>query len=95
MPEVNLYTALSRMNELSNNSIPFSIEYYSCNISEGTSKGLLTYNNVVLRTGLSTNKGIKSRSLIGFTDLDTNTSKWFYLPLLMKFNKHTIKHARR
>lgn len=95
MGHVQLYTALKRMNELSNNNIPFSIEVIGCDLTKGSSGGLKCYNNVVLRTGLSTNKGIKSRSLIGFLDLDSNTNKWFYLPLLMKFNKYTIKHARR
>lgn len=95
MQTLQLYTALKRMNELSNNNIPFSIEYIGCNLTNGSSSGLKCYNNIVLRTGLNTSKGIKSRSLIGFIDLDTNENKWFYLPLLQKFNKYSIKHAKR
>ena len=94
MQQIGLYEALSRMNEMSKDNIPFDITFYSCDLSKQKSAGLLSYSNVVLRTGLSASKGIKSRSLIGFTDLDNNKHKWFYLPLLQSFNNYNIKHGR-
>lgn len=94
MIKVELYTALKRMNELSKDNIPFSIKFVSCDLTRNNSKGVKKYNNVVLRTGYSADKGIKSRSLIGFIDLDSNTNKWFYLPLLLNYNEYEITHGK-
>ena len=78
------------MRKLSDDNVPFSITFLTCNLSKRTTVGFKAVERAKLRVGLSTDKGIKSRSLIGYIDLDTNENRWFYLPLLMKFNKIEI-----
>ena len=84
------YKAIKQMRKLSNDNVPFSITFLTCNLTKRTTTGFKTVKRAKLRVGLSTDKGIKSRSLIGYIDLDTNENRWFYLPLLMKFNKIEI-----
>jgi len=90
MKSMKLYDAIKRMRLLSANNIPFSFEYVSCNMSLQSSGGLKVEDSAKLRVGLSTENGIKSRSLIGYIKLGTNENRWFYLPLLIKFNEYTI-----
>jgi len=86
-----VYEALKQMRKLSDDNIPFSISYASCNLSKGESNGVKTVNKVKLRVGLSTDKGIKAQSLIGYIELDTNKQRWFYLPLLLTFNQIQLR----
>lgn len=91
MQTQRLYTALNKMRELTTAGVPFSFSYYSFSANTGKSDGIKTVKNAILRTGLSKDKaGVKSVSLIGYTDLDTNQPRWFYLPLLRDFNNNTI-----
>lgn len=78
------------MRRLSEAGIPFSITYASCNMTDGTSDGIVTKNKVMLRTGLSASKHKKGRVLIGYKDYETNKYGWFYLPLLFKVNNTDI-----
>lgn len=82
------------MRKLSDNNIPFSISFLGCNLSTGESSGFKEIKKAKLRVGLSSDNGIKSRSLIGYIDLDTNANRWFYLPLLTSFNKYEIKCSK-
>ena len=86
-----VYEALKQMRKLSDNNIPFSITYASCNLSKGESDGVKSISKVKLRVGLSTDKGIKSQSLIGYIDIDSNKQRWFYLPLLLTFNQIQLR----
>ena len=90
MNAIKPYTAIERMRKLSQDNIPFSFSYLSCNLSKGTSNGIKEVKKAKLRVGLSSDKGIKSRSLIGYIDIETNDNRWFYLPLLTSFNQYTI-----
>lgn len=78
------------MKKLSDNNIPFSISFLACNLTTNKSDGFKEVKRAKLRIGLSSDKGIKSRSLIGYTDLDKEADRWFYLPLLTSFNNYTI-----
>lgn len=80
------YEALSQMRRLSDNNIPFSISFVSLNLSNQTSSGYKQVKKCLLRKGLSIDKSDKANLLVGYTDLSDNTSKWFYLPLLLKYN---------
>ncbi len=91
MNNVPLYDALKKMRELTNQSIPFSFSYVSCDTTRQHSNGKKEVAKALLRTGLPTDMGIKSESLIGYVDLDTNKQGWFYLPLLMSFNQYGIE----
>ena len=74
------------MREATTSNIPFSFEYCSYNETDSTSNGFKRVKRAVLRTGYSRSKGIKSQSLIGYTDVDTGKPGFFYIPLLMKYN---------
>tara|TARA_B100002049_G_scaffold159037_1_gene118955 strand:- start:650 stop:934 length:285 start_codon:yes stop_codon:yes gene_type:complete len=85
MSLVKAYKALERMREATTSNVPFSFEYISCNETNATSEGLKRVERAVLRTGYSRTKGIKSQSLVAFTNLDTGKPGFFYIPLLMKY----------
>jgi len=91
MIKPTVYDALKQMRKLSDDNIPFSISFVSCNLSKETSDGVKTISKAKLRVGLSADKGIKSQSLIGYIDLDTNKQRWFYLPLLLTFNQIQLR----
>ena len=90
MKGATIYDALKQMRKLSDDNIPFSFSYLSCNLSKQTTKGVKVVAKAKLRVGLTASCGIKSKSLIGYIDLETNENRWFYLPLLLTFNKITI-----
>ena len=82
-----LYQVLKRMRELTAAGIPFEIEFYSYQ-EKGTSEGLKHVKSAMLRTGLSRRWSDKADLLIGYKDGDK--SRFFYLPLLIKFNQKYI-----
>lgn len=88
------YEALKQMRKLSDDNIPFSFSFLSCNLTTQQSDGFKEVSKAKLRVGLSSELGIKSRSLIGYFDLETNENRWFYLPLLTSFNQYTIKCSK-
>ena len=79
------------MKQLSDDNIPFSFSYWSCNLSKESSNGVKHIKKAKLRVGLSSDKGIKSESLIGYIDLETNQNRWFYIPLLKSFNQIEVQ----
>jgi hypothetical protein len=83
--------ALTKMRELTQSNIPFELEYVSCNISKGESDGLKRESKVLLRTGMNKEISYRSEILIGYTREPEGVPRWFYLPLLTKFNGITIK----
>ena len=85
-----IYDVLKAMKKRSEDNIPFSFSFVTCDTSKRNSNGVKHVARAKLRTGLSAEHGIKSRSLIGYTDLDTNQDRWFYLPLLISFNNKKL-----
>jgi hypothetical protein len=83
-----LYAVLQRMRELTKAGVPFDIEFYSYQESQGISKGLKVAKQVILRTGMSKAYSDKADILIGYSDGEKH--RWFYLPLLIKFNNKYI-----
>ena len=90
MAIIKLYDVIKRMRQLSEINVPFSFEYITCDLTKGKSNGLKKVDKALLRKGMSTDRSVKSETLIGYTDMATNQPRWFYLPLLMKFNGHPI-----
>src|SRR5690554_4762158 len=62
MKQIQPYQALQLMRKLSDDNIPFSFSFLSCNLSTKKSKGIVEVRKAKLRVGLTTDKGIKSRS---------------------------------
>ena len=83
-----LYAVLQRMRALTKAGVPFSLEFYSYNQTDGTTGGLKQVSGAVLRTGMSKEYSDKADLLVGYKADGKN--RWFYLPLLMKFNNKYI-----
>lgn len=87
---MNHNEALRKMRQLSRENIPFSFSFLTYSEITGETKGVKKIEKGILRTGLSDEHGIKSQSLIGYVDVDTNENRWFYAPLLLTFENERI-----
>lgn len=85
------YQALKKMRQLTECGITFSITFFTCSTSKGTIGTLKHVNKALLRQGLRKENGIKSSTLIAYTDCETNTPRFFNLPLIIKLNEINIK----
>lgn len=86
--------ALQRMRALSEQNIPFSFGFITCNTTKGTTKGYKVIDKALLRPGMSSSQSNLSDVLIGYIDYDdasTDKNRWFYYPLLMMFNGQQVQ----
>ena len=77
------------MRVLTNAGVPFSIEYLSYNSTKRVSEGFKKETNVQLRQGYRDDQSDKASVLIGYTN-NNDGKRWFYLPLLIKFNGYKV-----
>lgn len=89
-PTIKLYDAIKRMRKLTELGIPFTFKFLSYNATTGASDGFKEVTNAQLRKGYRDDQSDKSNLLIGYVN-QHDSSRWFYLPLLIKFNGYTIK----
>jgi hypothetical protein len=87
---IKLYEALKRMRKFTELGIPFSFKFLSYNATTGVSGGFKEVNNAQLRKSYRDDQSDKAGILIGYVN-QQDGSRWFYLPLLIKFNGYTIK----
>lgn len=87
---IKLYEALKRMRKLTELGIPFTFSFLSYNNTNGKSDGFKDVSNAQLRKSYRDDQSEKSRLLIGYVN-QQDGNRWFYLPLLIKFNGQTIK----
>lgn len=87
---IKLYDALKKMRTLTELGIPFTFKFLSYNATNGTSEGFKEVTNAQLRKGYRDNQSDKASILIGYVNQHED-NRWFYLPLLITFNEHTIK----
>ena len=87
---INLYDALKRMRKLTELGVPFTFSFLSYNDTTGTSEGFKSITNAQLRKGYREDQSDKAYILIGYVN-GMDKKRWFYLPLLIKFNGYTIK----
>lgn len=78
------------MRDLTDNGVPFSIEFLAHNQSTQSSGGVRVVNSCVLRPGYNAQQSELSEVLIHYKDLDTDRYGIFYAPLLLKFNNVLI-----
>lgn len=88
-PTIKLYDALKRMRRLTDLGIPFTFCFLSYNDSNGTTEGFKYVTRAQLRMGYRNDQSKKAYILIGYVNAEDG-SRWFYLPLLMKFNGYTV-----
>jgi hypothetical protein len=79
---------IKQMRKLTENGIPFSVEYVSYNES-GSSNGLVAVNKAILRP----NRKSSSTTLIAYTNLDKDEPRFMHLPLITKFNGKVINNG--
>lgn len=89
-PTIKLYDALKRMRALTDLGIPFTFSFMSFNATSGTTEGIKHVTKGQLRKGYRDDQSKKADILIGYVNAHDG-NRWFYLPLLMKFNGYTIK----
>lgn len=87
---IKLYDALKRMRQLTELGIPFTFSFLSYNGTTRTSDGFKDVTNAQLRKGYRDDQSDKADLLIGYVNAQGG-NRWFYLPLLIKFNGYTIK----
>jgi len=87
---IKLYDALKRMRTLTDLGIPFTFKFLSYNATTDTSEGFKEVTNAQLRKSYRDDQSKKADLLIGYVN-QHDGSRWFYLPLLIKFNGYTIK----
>jgi hypothetical protein len=88
-PTIKLYDALKRMRKLSDLGIPFTFTFLSYNDTNSSSHGFKHVTNAQLRKGYRDDQSKKASMLIGYVNVHDG-KRWFYLPLLMKFNGYTV-----
>ena len=87
---ISLYDALKRMRKLTELGVPFTFSFITYNDTTGVSQGVKQVVKAQLRKGYRDDQSSKADILIGYVN-EYNKNRWFYLPLLMKFNGYTIK----
>jgi hypothetical protein len=89
---ITIYQAIARMRKLSDLDIPFSIEFHTYNQTKGKSNGYKKVEKAILRLGFSPKQSDKHKTLIAYKDLSNGEAKdrFFYLPLLAKFNDYKV-----
>ena len=87
---IKLYDAIKRMRQLTELGIPFTFSFLSYNDTNNTSDGFKDITNAQLRKGYRDDQSDKAHLLIGYVNAQEG-NRWFYLPLLIKFNGYTIK----
>ena len=86
---IKLYDALKRMRKLTDLGIPFTFSFLSYNETKGISDGFKHVTHAQLRKGYRDDQSDKASVLIGYVNAHEG-KRWFYLPLLMKFNGYTV-----
>jgi hypothetical protein len=87
---IKLYDAIKRMRKLTELGIPFSFSFLTYNQSTGISDGIKNVTNAQLRKSYRNDQSSKSKLLVGYVNKNDG-NRWFYLPLLLKFNAYTVK----
>lgn len=82
---IKLYDALKKMRKLTELGIPFTFQFLSYNESKHSSEGFKVVTNAQLRKGYRDDQSDKADILIGYVN-GLDKSRWFYLPLLTRFN---------
>ena len=90
---MDVYEAIDRMRRLSAEGQTFSFSFMSCNLSAGTSEGVVNVPHARLRKREKKEFHRHADMVEAYINLDTLECRRFYQPLLMTFNgeKVTLK----
>ena len=87
---IKRFDTIKRMRKLTELGIPFEFEFLSYNQTTGVSVGFKKVFKAQLRKGYRDEQSDKSNVLIGYVN-EFGKNRWFYLPLLIRFNGHIIQ----
>ncbi len=87
---MDVYEAIKEMRLLSSEGIPFSFSFMSCNLSAGTSEGVVSVKHARLRKREKKEFHRHAEMVEAYLNLDTMESRRFYQPLLMTFNGEKV-----
>lgn len=83
---MELYDAIHEMRRLSEKNIPFSFTFMSCNMSDGSSEGVVEVMHARLLSREDSRHHRDAEFVERYLNLDTMEARRFYQPLLMTFN---------
>ena len=90
MNTITPFEAVKRMRQLTKAGVPFTFSFMSYNATKHSSDGVKEVGNAQLRQGYRRDQSDKADVLVGYVN-GLDADRWFYLPLLLKFNDYQIK----
>lgn len=87
---MDLFDAIHEMRRLSKEGKPFSFSFMSCNLSKGSSDGIVEVRRAKLISRESKAYHVNADFVERYMDLDTKEPRHFYQILLMTFNGQTV-----
>lgn len=86
IPEIDLFTAIEMMRNLSKQEKEFSVSYMSYSIDKNQSKGLVTVNRALLRKASKKTDNRYADHMLNIYDVDNDRYIRCWQPLIMHFN---------
>lgn len=87
---VNIWDAIHEMRRLSEKGISFSFTFMSCNLTDGTSEGVIEVMHGRLLSREVERHHKNAEYVERYLNLDTMKTRRFYQPLLMTFNGEKV-----
>lgn len=87
---MDLFDAIHEMRRLSKEGKPFSFSFMSCNLSKGSSDGIVEVRRAKLISRESKAYHVNADFVERYMDLDTKEPRHFYQILLLTFNGQTV-----
>ncbi len=88
---MELFEAIRRMRELSQQNVPFGFSFMSYNETAQKSKGIIEVRHARLRARAQAAHHRNAEIVEEYLDLDTGQPRHFYQPLLMTFNGQKVE----
>lgn len=87
---MDVYEAIDKMRRLTAEGKSFSFSFMSCNLSAGTSEGVVHVPHARLRKRERKEFHLHADMVEAYINLDTLECRRFYQPLLMTFNGEKV-----
>ena len=87
---MDVYEAIHEMRDMSAKGKSFSFTFMSCNLSSGTSQGVIEVLHGRLLSREDKRHHKDAEFVERYMDLDTSSVRHFYQPLLMTFNGNKL-----
>ena len=93
MEKINLYDAIAAMRKDTENNVPFSVMFMSCDTGKKISNGVTVIDKAKLRPQDTKEKNIMADYMLNLVNLATNDYRRCYQPLLMMYNGKKVELA--